>query len=76
MSVSRIFNRIKYTGRKRIDQLGKRDIDTGKLSLKRENEWVRDRERIWKRKERSTDKDKQEEVDREPQRRRSLQWNW
>ena len=48
MSVFRIFNRIKYTGRKRIDQLGKRDIDTGKLSLKIENEWMRDRERIWK----------------------------
>ena len=73
MSVLRMINRIKYIGRKRIDQLGKRDIDTGKLSLKRENEWVRDRERIWKR---CTDKDKQKEVDRERQRRRSLQSNW
>ena len=76
MSVLRIIKRIIYIGRKRIDQLGKRDIDTGKLSLKKENEWVRDSEKVWKRKERSTDKDKQKKVDRERQRRRSLQWNW
>ena len=77
MSVFRIFNRIKYKGRKRIDQLGKRDINTGNwVWEERMNELLRNRGRIWQRRERSLDKDKQKEVHRERQRRRSLQWNW
>ena len=45
MSVFWIFKRIKYTGRKRIDQLGKRDIDTGNWVWKeRMNEWEIEKE--------------------------------